>query len=253
MARYHFFMSYSSKDKLPLRFCKELEKKGVSCWIAPRNINPGAPYARAIMDGLESADNLLVFISSNSLKSEDVLNEIDNAHRLKKQIIPIFIEPIKLSTEFAYYLSRKQWINSYAMSICDAVQFIMSSTAIDGKYICRNTIAKMVELRNTLDTRNRNNGRAVFADIIIRVESSNITNERVLFVNKVPGNDLPQSFISAVKDGVTKYCSEEDIVGVEVTLLDGSFHPAYSNEIAFMLVAENAMKKAIEKVGLIRL
>lgn len=113
MDRCDIFISYSSKDNLPIEFCRKLESKGAKCWIAPRNITPGIPYARAIMQGLDGSSVVLVFVSSNSLQSEDVLNEIDNAHSLKKTIIPIFLEQVSLTPEFSYYLKRKQWINAF--------------------------------------------------------------------------------------------------------------------------------------------
>lgn len=113
MEKYDIFISYSSKDEFPVDLCDKLEKEGLKCWIAPRDIIPGAPYARSIMQGLGGTTAVLVFISSDSLESEDVLNEIDNAHSLKKTIIPIFIEDVPLTPEFSYYLKRKQWINAY--------------------------------------------------------------------------------------------------------------------------------------------
>lgn len=113
MAKYDFFISYSSKDTVPQRLCNSLENAGVSCWIAPRNIRPGTPYAKAIMQGIEESDTFIVCISANSIISDDVLNEIDNAHRLKKTIIPVFIEPTHLNQELSYYLNRKQWVNLY--------------------------------------------------------------------------------------------------------------------------------------------
>lgn len=113
MAKYDFFISYSTKDIASLRLCNSLENAGVSCWIAPRNIRPGTPYAKAIMQGIEESDTFIVCISTNSIISEDVLNEIDNAHRLKKTIIPVFIEPTHLNQELSYYLNRKQWVNLY--------------------------------------------------------------------------------------------------------------------------------------------
>lgn len=137
-----FFISYSSLDEYPRYITSELERHGYQCWIAPRNIKPGMPYARAIMDGIENSDTLLVFISSNSVKSEDVLNEIDNAHRLKKQIIPVFTEPIELTSDFAYYLNRRQWVYSYKTTLDDTVQSIISSIPPINKSLNRMTIAK---------------------------------------------------------------------------------------------------------------
>jgi len=113
MSEFNVFISYSSADILPTEICHKLEMRGIKCWIAPRNITPGTPYARAIMQGLINSDTFLIFISSNSLKSEDVLNEVDNAHGLKKNIVPVFIENVALTPEFSYYLKRKQWITAY--------------------------------------------------------------------------------------------------------------------------------------------
>ena len=116
MAKYDIFISYSSKDNLPIEICRQLERRGARCWIAPRDIPKGSPYARSIMEGLCNSDVFLVFISSNSLYSEDVLNEVDNAHSMHKTMIPVFIENVPLNAEFSYYLKRKQWVNCFENS-----------------------------------------------------------------------------------------------------------------------------------------
>ncbi|MDE6010166.1 MAG: toll/interleukin-1 receptor domain-containing protein [Muribaculaceae bacterium] len=120
MGKYDIFISYSTRDKLPVEICSKLEKIGLKCWIAPRDILPGVPYARSIMHALQEVSTVLIFISANSLQSEDVLNEIDNAHSLRKRIIPIFIEDVPLNLEFSYYLKRKQWINA-----CDSPSVVV--------------------------------------------------------------------------------------------------------------------------------
>ena len=49
------FISYSSKDKLIAdAACAILESKGIRCWIAPRDILPGADWGESIVDALES-------------------------------------------------------------------------------------------------------------------------------------------------------------------------------------------------------
>lgn len=107
------FISHSSLDKIVLQVFSELERRGIKCWISYRDIPAGTPYARGIIQGIDASKYFLVFISPNSLQSEDVLNEIDYAHKKKKIIIPIYLEKITLSEEFAYYLNRHQWVNLY--------------------------------------------------------------------------------------------------------------------------------------------
>lgn len=111
MAKYDFFISYSSKDEdLAFRVVNAIESAGYTCWIAPRNIPYGTPYASAIMEGIDGCDKFLVLITKNSVKSNDVLNEVDNAHAAKKTIIPVRLTDTELPRELNYYLSRTQWL-----------------------------------------------------------------------------------------------------------------------------------------------
>ena len=108
------FISYSTKDKAVADdVCSALESRGIKCWIAPRNIQPGTPYARAIINGITSAKILLLVLTPDSNDSEHVINEVDNAFNSKKTIIPFVVEEVALNPELNYYLSRKQWLIAY--------------------------------------------------------------------------------------------------------------------------------------------
>ncbi len=49
------FISYSSKDKsIADAVCSILEKEQMRCWIAPRDITPGVPFAEAIIDNIKA-------------------------------------------------------------------------------------------------------------------------------------------------------------------------------------------------------
>lgn len=125
MPHYDIFISHSSKDAGRIKWMTDdLEAGGYHCWISPRDITPGMAYARAIMQGIDSCDTLVVVITANSVKSEDVLNEIDNAHAQHKRIIPVFMEDIELPREFNYYLSRTQWVNIVGKDNCDIVALL---------------------------------------------------------------------------------------------------------------------------------
>ena len=112
--KYDVFISYSTKDKAVADdVCSALESRGIKCWIAPRNIQPGTPYARAIINGITSAKIFLLVLTPDSNVSEHVINEVDNAFNAKKTIIPFFAEEVALNPELNYYLSRKQWLIAY--------------------------------------------------------------------------------------------------------------------------------------------
>jgi hypothetical protein len=50
------FISYASQDKAVAdAVCAALESAGVACWIAPRDVTPGAFYAESIVHAIDSA------------------------------------------------------------------------------------------------------------------------------------------------------------------------------------------------------
>ncbi len=110
----YVFISYSTKDgNVPFEICDFLEKKGIKCWIAPRNILPGNSYASEIIKGIKNCSAFLVLTSNNTNSSEHVLNELECAVNNKKTIIPFRLENIAFTDDYMYYLSRKHWINYF--------------------------------------------------------------------------------------------------------------------------------------------
>lgn len=109
------FISYSRKDKdiAELISCK-MEERGIQTWYAPRDITSGT-YANAIVNAISKCTHFVTVISSNSMDSEHVLNEIDLAFdQLKRGIVllPFRIDNQDLKAEFNYYLKRQQWMNA---------------------------------------------------------------------------------------------------------------------------------------------
>lgn len=111
---HHVFISYASKNKqLADALCHTLEQHRISCWIAPRDVLPGEPYAREIIRGIRDCQIIVLIYTNDSNSSEHVLNEIDKAFNYGKVIIPFIAEDTRMSDEFDYYLSRKHWLTAY--------------------------------------------------------------------------------------------------------------------------------------------
>lgn len=105
------FISHSSKDKVIAdHICAELEKKGIKCWIAPRDIKPGEEWARAINTAITSSSAFIVIYSGNSAQSTQVPKEIGLAGAKNSYIIPYKIDDTKLTDEFEYYLLGSHWV-----------------------------------------------------------------------------------------------------------------------------------------------
>ena len=114
------FISYKSNDPqlgnndetVANELCAALEAAGISCWIAPRDIEPGVRYGRAIMEAINSCKVMVVVFSKHANTSEHIANEVDAIFSRKVDIIPFNIDGSQPGLELDYYLRRMQWINA---------------------------------------------------------------------------------------------------------------------------------------------
>ena len=111
---YDIFISYSSLDQeIAENVCSHLEKNGLSCWIAPRNVRPGENYAEEIMLGLDSAKIIVLIFSNNSQSSKYVIKEVQKAYINNKGILPINIDDSLPKGKMETFLRNKQWLNAF--------------------------------------------------------------------------------------------------------------------------------------------
>lgn len=99
-------------------------------------------------------------------------------------------------------------------------------------------------------------GRGQYGHVIIRVEpnldeSGNLCRENV-FVNAVIGGTVPKEYIPAAENGIHEGLSNGPlagypVVGVKVTLLDGSYHSVDSSDLAFEQAGVLAIRDALSK------
>ncbi len=105
------FISHSSSDaELAQSLCGHLEERGIACWIAPRDVTPSRPYAEEIVRGIESAKSFVLLASANAIASRDVLSEVEQAHKRKKEIYTVLVNKPQIGRELDYYISRLHWI-----------------------------------------------------------------------------------------------------------------------------------------------
>ncbi|WP_298500906.1 toll/interleukin-1 receptor domain-containing protein [uncultured Methanobrevibacter sp.] len=108
------FISYSTKDKVTAdAICHILEQNKMRCWIAPRNIVSGKPYAEEIMDAIKATKIVVLVFSSNSQASQFVNNEINIAFSNNKPIISFKIDESMPERELEYFLKTNHWLDAY--------------------------------------------------------------------------------------------------------------------------------------------
>ena len=122
----------------------------------------------------------------------------------------------------------------------------------------RETLRKTVE-RHDFTHKKQTGGTGQFAKIQIMVSPITEADKPELgelptyiFENKVTGGRVPKEYIPAVDAGVQEAMSHGilagyPLVGVKVTLLDGSYHEVDSSELAFKIAGSMGFKEAARK------
>ena len=101
------FLSYASHDtETANTVCQFLEGRGIRCWIAPRDVAPGALYADAIVRAINEAKVLLIVLSQSAVASSHVGKEVERASSKHKQIIALRIDAAPLTPALEYFLSE---------------------------------------------------------------------------------------------------------------------------------------------------
>ncbi len=107
------FISYSSIDKsIADTICSTLEQNGINCWIAPRDISPGVPFAEAIIDAIKESKVFILVYSANSNQSSQVIKEVDRAVHHGLAIITLRLEDVPMSKQLEYYISDVHWLDA---------------------------------------------------------------------------------------------------------------------------------------------
>ncbi len=114
MVEFDVFISHSSHDKTTAdATCAALEAAGIRCWIAPRDVMPGTPWATAIVKALDSCRVVVLIFSQNANDSEQIRREVDRAMNRGIPVVPLRIEDIVPTEELEYFMGRVHWLDAF--------------------------------------------------------------------------------------------------------------------------------------------
>lgn len=108
------FISFASVDKArAAAACAALERAGLPCWIAYRDVLAGQNYQGAIVHALESAKAMVLVFSARTNESDEVSKELSLASAFKIPVIPLRIEDALPKGALHYELATRQWIDGF--------------------------------------------------------------------------------------------------------------------------------------------
>jgi hypothetical protein len=113
------FVSYASSDKAVAdAVCSQLESiHRIRCWIAPRDVTPGASWAESIIDALDNSKIMVLIFSSNANASMQIEREVERAVHKGINIIPLRIENTMPTKTLEYFISAPHWLDALSVPL----------------------------------------------------------------------------------------------------------------------------------------
>lgn len=107
------FVSHSAKDKVAAdAVVAHLERGGLRCWCAPRDILPGTDWPTSIVEGINGCKAMVVVLSSNANESGHIPREVERAVNRGIPVIPVRIEDVVPRGGLEYFFSSSHWMDA---------------------------------------------------------------------------------------------------------------------------------------------
>lgn len=116
----------------------------------------------------------------------------------------------------------------------------------------RETLKKKVQVRGR--HKKQSGGHGQYGDVVMDFEPSGDREKPYVFEEKIFGGSVPKNYFPAVEKGLVSSVKKGilagyPVVGVKATLVDGSYHPVDSSEMAFKIAAQNAFKEGMKQAN----
>src|SRR5271165_6732067 len=124
------FISHSAADRDAADAIRSaLEAQHLSCWIAPRDIPPGAEWAAAIMAGIAEVRVVVLVHSAACSTSPMVLREVNVAVDSRTPVIPVRIDATPPQAGMQFYLGSTHWLDASTGPLPEQLPRIVEAVA----------------------------------------------------------------------------------------------------------------------------
>ena len=130
------FISYSSKDKpVADATCATLEARGIRCWMAPRDIMPGADWSESIIDAINASRAFVLVFSANANVSVQIKREVERAINKGLPVIPLRIENVLPVKSLEFFLSTPHWLDAFSPPLEQHLNYLADviGSVLEGK------------------------------------------------------------------------------------------------------------------------
>ena len=141
------FVSHSSEDAdLAVETAAYLDRLGISCWMALRDIPPGADWAESIINAINSSGAFLLLATDFSFNSGQVKRETEKAASLGMPVIVALFDSAQPPGWLRYHVSgdsliyfRRDRIREAALRVMLLLQKPSARSMIQNEYLLEET------------------------------------------------------------------------------------------------------------------
>ena len=125
------FISYASQDAAVANAITEaLERCSLRCWIAPRDVMPGAPYAGQIIHAIDAAKASVLILSKDAASSPHVLREVERSASKRHPIVSLRIDQVSLPADLEYFVMASHWLDASAGDMDRAMPKLVAAVQV---------------------------------------------------------------------------------------------------------------------------
>lgn len=122
------FISHASQDAaIADVIVSVLERRGLKCWIAPRDVTPGEFYPGAIVHAIDASKATVLILSQHSAASPHVIREVERAASKRHPLVALRIDRAPLPADLEYFLNTSQWLDASAGTMATALPQIVEA------------------------------------------------------------------------------------------------------------------------------
>jgi hypothetical protein len=131
------YISYSHVDKAAAdAACATLERAGIRCWIAPRDITPGDEWSAAIIKAIDQCRAMVLIFSQNANTSRQIRREVERAITVGIPLVPVRIEDVVPTESLAYFMGTVHWLDAmtppfenHLVKLADSLKALLQARA----------------------------------------------------------------------------------------------------------------------------
>jgi hypothetical protein len=135
------FVSYSQPDRArAFEIVSQLEARGVTVWVAPRDIAPSAEWAAEIIEAIGASKIMVLVFSGSSNGSPQVRREVERAVHRQVPILTVRIEDALPTKSMEYFLSAQHWLDAFppplalhCEQLCRQVSALLGAAPVPGE------------------------------------------------------------------------------------------------------------------------